>query len=308
MYINAFNEYSIPVSAKFKLNLIELPHIQMLINVLKCVSNIKQDLPLSASLKLIGGLSEEELYKVRQKYVEDYFYQSVDKFYKEETQNEIIVDKLKKFFDKIKEYKIIARNFNVSSLLNHIMKDNNLYNYFLSLEDGADLVEQINLFLSKLENKSFDENLDEFLQFIENYKKAFEVDFSTVSSENCVKITTIHDSKGLEYPITIVGGCGDSFNLSKRSDFVYSKELKVGCLVADLDKRVKYPTISNGAIFIQKQVEEILEEMRILYVALTRPKEYLALIGTESKLKGNLNDNYTILNCRSFFEFILDKE
>jgi len=140
------------------------------------------------------------------------------------------------------------------------------------------------------------------LQFIENYKKAFQVDFSTVSSDNCVKITTIHDSKGLEFPITIIGGCGQAFNLSKQTDFVFTKELGVGCVDTDLSKRVKYGTIAQNAIFNQKQTDEILEEMRILYVALTRPKEYLALIGEYSKEKNEKIDDYSIMKCRSFYD------
>ena len=314
MYIDAFKEYNIPVSAKFKLNLIELPHIQMVVNVLNCISNFKQDLPLSTSLKLIGGFTEKELYDIANSVSGDYFYEKIIKLIDgtdeinstelNKTFN-VIRKKLLVFYEKIQKYIIYARNFTVCQLLQKIILENNLINYFLSLEDGQDLVEQLNLFLSKLENKSFNDSLDEFLHFIENYKKAFEVDFSTVSSDNSVKITTIHDSKGLEFPITIVGGCGDAFNLSKKSNFVYSKELNVGCLDVQLENRTKYPTVSNSAIYIQKKVDEILEEMRILYVALTRPKEYLALIGKEITLRGNLDDDYSLLNCRSFFEFIL---
>ena len=306
MYIDALKEYSIPVSAKFKFNLIELPHIQMLVNLLKCVNNPKDDLPIATALKLICKLNDIQMYRIRERQKDGFFYQAVKNFEPEDEKDIELKEKLQIFENKLKEYTILARNFNVSKLLSHIIYENDLYNYFLVEEDGIDKVEQINLFLSKMENKSFDENLNEFLQFIDNYKKAFEVDFSTVASDNSVKITTIHDSKGLEFPITIVGGCGNTFNLSKQTDFVYSKELGVGGLDVDLVKRVKYPTISHSAIFTQKQVEEILEEMRILYVALTRPKEYLALIGKERTTKFDNLDEYTILKCRSFFDFILN--
>ncbi len=306
MYIDAFNKNSIPVSARFKFNLVSLAHIMMLINLLKCVSNPKDDLPLSTALKLIGKLSDLELFTIRNQHKEGNFYSAVAEFEPKTDEEQLIAQKLEAFEGKLQEYIIYARNFSVSSLLMHILRQNDLYNYFWAMQDGADKVEQINLFISKLENKSFDENLDEFLQFLQNYKDAFEVDYSTIADDNSVQITTIHNSKGLEYPIVIVGGCGTSFNLSSSSNFVYSKELGVGSLDVDLAERVEYPTISNCAIYKQNRIQEILEEMRILYVALTRAKEYLALIGTEQTNKvGELNES-NILKCKTFFDFILN--
>ena len=304
MFIDELNKNSVPVSAKYKFNLIDMPHIKALVNILRCVSNYKQDFPLSTSLKLIGGFNEEDFYTIRQKYPDGFMYEAVLNYLQNNNENDFICDKLQTFFDKLNTYVLYSKNFSVSNTLKYILRENNLYNYFLSQEDGKNLLQQINLFIAKLEHKSFDDNLDEFLQFIDGYKKSFEVDYSTVSSENCVKITTIHDSKGLEFPITIIGNCGSNYKLSQKTDFNFSKELGAGYLDVDLEKRVKYSTIVNSAIYKQKLLDELLEEMRILYVALTRPKEYLALIGVEREKR--IIDNYNITKCRSIFDFILN--
>ena len=301
VYIDALNRYNIPVSAKFKLNLVELPHIMQIINCVKAISNPRQDLPLVASLKVVGKFSEEELFTIRENYKDGFYFESLENYDKQDN----IFEKIKIYKEKMNNYRIFARNFSVSELIIKLIKECNVENELLKEENGVDMVSQLQLFISKLENKSFNDSCDEFLQFIENYKKAFQVDFSTVSSDNCVKITTIHDSKGLEFPITIIGGCGKAFNLSKQTDFVFTKELGVGCVDTDLSKRVKYGTIAQNAIFNQKQTDEILEEMRILYVALTRPKEYLALIGEYSKEKNEKIDDYSIMKCRSFYDFIM---
>lgn len=300
-YVDVFKENNIPVSAKVKINLVEEPHIAVLINTLRAISNPKQDYPLACSLKLLGGFDEEELFEIRQNYQDGFFYQAVDNYI-----DGVLQCKLENFKKQLQELRTLSKNFNVSYLLRKIIFDTNYENQLLSREDGFNNLSQLNLFLFKLETKSFNQSCDEFLQFIDNYSSAFEVEFSTVSSDNCVKITTIHDSKGLEFPITIVGGCGKAFKLSNLEDFIYTKNLGLGCVSADLEKRIKQATISQYANYLQKLTDEILEEMRILYVAMTRPKEYLALIGEEVKLKEERK--LDVLKARTFFDFVLEKD
>ncbi len=282
-YIETLNGAGIPVSAKFNLNLIKEPCVINVINILRAVSNPNQDLPLACSLKIVGGFSERELYEIRESYKEDYYYIACQNLLNDESVQSKLKEKLQNFAKKLEKYRVLAQNFTVSQLLYYIIDDCNLKNYFLSQNDGVDKLKQVELFLAKLEGKSFETSVDEFLHFIDNFEEAFKVDYSTVSSDNCVKITTIHDSKGLEYPITIIGGCGSLFNSTNDTEFCFTKELGLAGKDFDLVKRTKCDSIAHVAVLKNKQMDELLEQMRVLYVALTRPKEYLMLVGVKPK-------------------------
>lgn len=302
-YIAKLNEAGIPVSAKFKLNLIKESCVMNLINILRTISNPNQDLPLAATLKIIGRFSEREMLEIRSRYTADYFYLAYQMALADVEGGLSFRPRLVDFEKTIEKYRFLAQNFSVSQLLSCIINDCGLKNYFLSLENGVDKLKQVELFLAKLSGKSFENSVDEFLHFIDSYEDAFKVDYSTVSSDNCVKITTIHDSKGLEYPITIVGGCGSSFNISKTAEIGYTKELGVACQDFDLVKRTKMPSIAHYSVFMNKKNDELLEEMRVYYVALTRPKEYLMLVGVAPK-EGEGEKVWSKLDCKSFYEFM----
>ena len=100
-------------------------------------------------------------------------------------------------------------------------------------------------------------------------------------NEDVVRIMSIHKSKGLEFPIVIVSGMGKNFNKQDtRSKMVLHPELGIGLDYMDGKKRIKSPTIAKKAIAKQIDLENLGEELRVLYVALTRAKEKLILTGT----------------------------
>ena len=302
-YIEKLSQANIPISAKLKLNLASLPCVTEIINILRVISNPFQDIHLAGCLKTVGHFNEEELYKISSQYTEDRFYKSYQRALSCNKDKDLQL-KLTEFDKKIKKYRFLSRNFTVSELLQTIIDDCDLKNYLLSSFDGVNKLKQVELFLSKLEGKSFETSIDEFLHFIDSYQKAFEVDYSTVSSDNCVKITTIHDSKGLEFPIVIVGGCGKKFNEQNADFFVYTKEMGIGGMAVDLVERTKVQSISHNAILMSKRMDEFLENMRVYYVALTRAKEYLALIGTMNQSKDNEKPLMDITDCKTVYDFM----
>jgi len=127
-----------------------------------------------------------------------------------------------------------------------------------------------------------------FLRFIERLQ-AEQSDLGTAralgENENVVRIMSVHKSKGLEFPIVFVAGLGNQFNLRDlRRDLLIHKELGLGPQVVDFERRLRYPSLPRLVIEQQLLLESLSEEMRILYVALTRAREKLYLIGSQRDL------------------------
>ena len=122
-----------------------------------------------------------------------------------------------------------------------------------------------------------------FVRYIDELQK-YDVDFGEADmvgeNEDVVRIMSVHKSKGLEFPIVIVSGMGKNFNKQDtRSKMVLHPELGIGLDYMDGKKRIKSPTIAKKAIAKQIDLENLGEELRVLYVALTRAKEKLILTG-----------------------------
>ena len=127
------------------------------------------------------------------------------------------------------------------------------------------------------------------MRYIENLQK-YQIDFGeadiTASQENTVKIMSIHKSKGLEFPIVFVSGLGKLFNQQDaRASLVIHPDLGIGADWIDTKRRTKAPTLLKKAVQRQIQLENLGEELRVLYVALTRAKEKLYLTGAVSRLE-----------------------
>ena len=132
-----------------------------------------------------------------------------------------------------------------------------------------------------------------FVRYIENLQK-YEVDFGEASTigeeENTVRIMSIHKSKGLEFPIVFVAGLGKAFNRQDaRSTIAIHQNYGVGCDVVDPLLRTKAPTILKKAIQQILLTESLGEELRVLYVAVTRAKEKLYLSGSLKKMEDTLS-------------------
>ncbi|WP_397311122.1 3'-5' exonuclease, partial [Paenibacillus darwinianus] len=123
-----------------------------------------------------------------------------------------------------------------------------------------------------------------FLRFIERMRDSGG-DLGTARAlgeqEDVVRIMSIHKSKGLEFPVVFVAGLGKTFNMQDlNGSFLLHKQLGFGPKLVDTDLRVSYPTLPYLAVRRRMRMETLAEEMRVLYVAMTRPKEKMFLLGT----------------------------
>ena len=117
-------------------------------------------------------------------------------------------------------------------------------------------------------------------------------DFQTVGAEatgSAVRILSIHKSKGLEFPVTIVADCAKNFNESDlKEPVLIHQELGFGSKCRDVKRGVQYDTVERVAVAVRQRREMISEELRVLYVAMTRAKEKLILTGASGTLGSSL--------------------
>ena len=107
--------------------------------------------------------------------------------------------------------------------------------------------------------------------------------------EDVVRFMTIHSSKGLEFPVVFVAGLGRNFNMMDlRKPYLLDKEFGFAAKYVNVDKRITYPSLPQLAFKRKKKMEMLAEEMRVLYVALTRAKEKLYLLASVKSLQKKL--------------------
>ena len=141
------------------------------------------------------------------------------------------------------------------------------------------------------ENANF-KGLYNFINFIDRLKTSSgDMGSAKLIGENddVVRIMSIHKSKGLEFPVVFLSSTGKQFNLNDlKEDVLLHQDMGIGAKYIDYDKQVKYDTLSKQAIKNKILLETLSEEMRILYVALTRAKEKLYITGITRNLKKDL--------------------
>lgn len=303
IYLELLNN-NIPVSAEIKLKLFKTFEVNLLVSILKLISNMQDDLSLATVLhSIVVNLSNDELAKIRLFKKDSSFYEAVLLYAEQNDDNTSY--KLNKFFKEIDEFSELLNSVDLKELVVSILTKYNLNNYFYSFVDGNQKLTNIELFMGLLDNQNYSNNLSKFLSYIELLSQK---DYtSTVQNgSNFVTITTMHKSKGLDYPVVIACELGKSFSKqSLRQDTIITNELGIGLKHSDVVIRTTYSTLSYMANRLNKEITEKKEQLRLLYVALTRAKNYMCLIGSYS-FKNIENLKYQdVLSCNSFMELIL---
>lgn len=297
---------NIPVETELKLDLLSTYEIGLLVSYLKLLSNFNDDLAIITVLKSsIVDLSEDELFNIRINHNDnkDSFCNAVLSYIN--NNDDKVAFKIKEFLKELNEFKFKLNLSTLKELTIDIITKYNLENIFLSYADGLQKLKNVELFLNLLDNRNYERNLTKFLAYVELLKdKSYSCNIK--SGANAVTIMTMHKSKGLDYPVVILAGLGKAFsNQSLREDTILSKELGVGIKYNDINTRIKYMSLSFMANKLRIANSEKKEQIRLLYVALTRAKNYLCLIGGCNFNNINKIKYKDILKCNSFMELIL---
>jgi ATP-dependent helicase/nuclease subunit A len=202
--------------------------------------------------------------------------------------------KLRRILDMLARWREEARNGSLADLLWKIFRESGYYDFVGGMPGGVERQANLRALYDRArqyEATSF-RGLFRFLRFIERMKETGG-DLGTARAvgeqEDVVRIMSIHKSKGLEFPVVFVAGLGRMFNQTDANDaFLLHKELGFGPRFVDTELRVSCPTLPALAIRRRIRLETLAEEMRVLYVALTRPREKLYLLGTVKGLDKRL--------------------
>ena len=268
--------------------------VQTVLSLLKVIDNPKQEIPLAAVLRSpIGGFTDSELAEIKSSHLERPYEEACFYYRSEGTKSEIR-EKLNRFFTMLEDFRSRVPYTAMHDLLWYILEQTGYGDYALAMPGGEQRIANLNMLAQKAMDyeKGSYRGLFNFVRYIEQLKK-YSVDFGEANTlgedENTLRIMSIHKSKGLEFPIVFVAGLGKRFNQQdSRSRLVLHPDLGVGCDVIDPDLRIKAPTLLKRLIQRQTANENLGEELRVLYVALTRAKEKLILTGASANLEGRV--------------------
>ena len=307
--LDTLKKFGIPAYVPDEENYFQANEIQVVMSLLNLLDNARQDIPLAAvMLSSIGGFSAEELAEIRIANPNVDFYTAVS----------LGSDKCKNFLARLNLWRDMARQLGVPELLSNLYRETGYYDSVGKEERGD--ARQANLRILIDRAADFESNnargLSRFIEFIKKIRD-MKNDLSTATTlgenENVVRVVTIHKSKGLEYPVVFVAGVGKPFNAEEysRTNLFMHKEFGIGAHRTPKDSQLKVKTLATQAVSKKIEEESIAEELRLLYVAITRAEEKLFLVGTTSKTAlENLRqvdtpDDYEILSAGKFMDWLL---
>ncbi|MCO7176006.1 helicase-exonuclease AddAB subunit AddA [Sporolactobacillus kofuensis] len=280
----------IPAYAELSKGYFDTVEVTVMLSILQVIDNPDQDIPLAAVLRSpIIGLNGDELAAIRMADRGSGFYQAVKRSTKENKYG--FAKKLTEFLDKVQEWRDFSKNHSVSELIWQIYRDTGYYDYAGGLIGGTQRQANLKAFYDRARQyeKTTFRGLFRFLRFIERMREnGGDLGEARALSdqEDVIRIMTIHKSKGLEFPVVFVAGMNKRFNMRDTAEMaLLHKDLGFGTKWINSDLRTSIPTLPYLAIKERMRADAVAEELRILYVAVTRAKEKLILLGTQKDVQ-----------------------
>ena len=279
-----------PVFSDSSSEYLESIEIQTIMSLLKIIDNPLQEIPLVAVMRSsIGGFTDNELVQIRLSDKYDNFYNTILKAKKDVDTK--LRAKIDTFLNNLEMWRKEQEYLSLDELIWKIYNDTGYYNYVGLMTNGE--LRQANLKMlferaKQCERISF-KGLFNFINYIEKIKTSSkDMDSAKVIGENddVIRIMSIHKSKGLEFPVVFLSGTGKQFNMQDLNNkILLHPEIGIGVKYIDYDRQIEYDTLSKQAMKNQIKIETLSEEMRVLYVALTRAKEKLIITGHSTAKK-----------------------
>ncbi len=293
--LEALTQYHIPAFSSTTTGYFETIEIRTMMAMLKIIDNPRQDIPLVAILRSsMVGLKGEELVRIRKAFEEGEMYDALITYQKGSLPEDHLGQKLTVFLENLQHFRDVSKVLPMDELLYQIFERTHYDKYCVMMPNGLQRKANLELFVDKAAayEKSSYRGVFNFIRYVENIEKyAIETGEATIFSEsdNLVKVMSIHKSKGLEFPVVFIAALGKMFNKQDlRQTIVFHQDLGIGSDYVQVQERYRVSTLPKNMIKAQLSKELLSEELRILYVALTRAKEKLILTGSVKDLEKKL--------------------
>lgn len=292
--VDIFGKEGIPAYAELKTGYYSAVEVETVLSFLAIIDNPRQDIPMAAVLRSpLFSFSDEELGEIV--LAKGGLY---EKPYDKRKENAVnlslqaekalapaLEEKWQNFQNKLERYRRLSRSLRLHSLLTLIYEETDYYNYVRALPLGEK--RQANLDQLLEDAKQFEKGsysgLFHFIRYIEKVKKQEQDQGeATVFSEkdDLLRIMSIHHSKGLQFKVVFLSQLHKTFNkMDSKAKMLMDSELGLAADYLDLETRIKYPSLHKIAIKEKSERESLGEELRVLYVAMTRAEEKLILTG-----------------------------
>ena len=275
---NTLIAHNIPVAASFKVDGLSTKEVRDLVNLFRVIDNPYVDVSfVGASLSPFGGFTEAELGHVRLDTEGRVPFYERMQMYAYTGLNSVTVHKIRSFLDLLQSLRFYARSASVSEVALKVLQQTNYHLYVEGLPNGALRLRKLYAFIDGLKGAPYAQSIDKFLSYIDE-TDSNRADVG-LSQSNAVRLMTMHASKGLEFPVVFVAGVEtqfrfDSFAVEQNAD------LGLATRYYNFDNMRVVDTLGSAACGLFNRAKQREEEMRLLYVAMTRAKFALNVVGT----------------------------
>lgn len=288
--VKVLQEEGYNVVADIKHDILDDGELRVLTCLLKLTYNFNDEISLVAVMNSwFGGFRLDEILALRNAYPQEPFYQIV-----RESEDEKIV-KFKKDIDSLY---FDCQVMGASKALNKLFAQKDFYSYLNTKPSPSSKKSHIDELFKIIKNGDFEFDIPSLIDYIQNSEGYDKPE----GSADALTISTIHATKGLEYPIVILCGCGENLNKSDTRQYSLSKDFGLATNLFDFEDGEKWPSPSLVSSRLKKQKKDFIEEVMIFYVALTRAQNHLYLIGTGKQETIKVTDD--VLECGDYFDLI----
>jgi ATP-dependent helicase/nuclease subunit A len=291
VFVEEFSHYGIPVFADNDTSFFKNMEVNVIISLLEVLDNPLSDIPLLSVLRSpLYGFSTEELADLRMEVADGYMLDCLKALAKQGQPKAI------KVCADLERWRNKAQYFSTDELLWYLYEDTLFYSFVGAMPFGKQRQANLRILFERAKQyeKTSYKGLFHFIHFL-NQLKTKKGDMSSAKilgeNENLVRILSIHKSKGLEFPIVILAGCGKMFNtMDEKKRMILHQDLGLGSDIVDVDKRLIFSSLPKEAMKLAIKRENVSEELRLLYVAMTRARGEIGFDRGRSKYKNLLRE------------------